>query len=86
MLQLTSAVNLIFVSFFILLLSGCPLETLLKPGNHGRRRPSSRQPSLSPGPYFDHHRTRNVTAFEGVTAYLVCRVRRLGNNTVRQTI
>lgn len=60
----------------------CPLETLLKPSDGGRRRPSSRQHSLSPGPYFDHHRTRNVTAFEGVTAYLVCRVRRLGNNTV----
>lgn len=34
------------------------------------------------GPYFDLHRTRNVTALAGVTTNLVCRVRRLGNHTV----
>ena len=67
-------------------LSGCPLETLLKPNDSGgRRRQSSRQRLPSPGPYFDLHRTRNVTAFKGVTAFLVCRVRRLGNNTVRSS-
>ena len=63
--------------------SGCPLETLLKPSGGGRRRPSSRKQSLAAGPFFDTHRTRNVTAFRGVTTYLVCRVRGLGNNTVR---
>ena len=34
------------------------------------------------GPFFDVHRTRNVTALKGVTTNLVCRVRRLGNHTV----
>lgn len=36
------------------------------------------------GPYFDLLKTRNVTALKGVTAYLICRVRRLGNHTVRK--
>ena len=34
------------------------------------------------GPFFDLHRTKNVTALKGVTTNLVCRVRRLGNHTV----
>ena len=34
------------------------------------------------GPFFDVHRTKNVTALKGVTTNLVCRVRRLGNHTV----
>lgn len=34
------------------------------------------------GPFFDLHRTRNVTALKGVTTNLICRVRRLGNHTV----
>ena len=34
------------------------------------------------GPYFDVRRSKNVTALKGVTANLVCRVRRLGNHTV----
>ena len=34
------------------------------------------------GPFFDVHRTKNVTALMGVTTNLVCRVRRLGNHTV----
>ena len=36
----------------------------------------------SHGPYFDVRRTKNVTALKGVTSNLVCRVRRLGNETV----
>ena len=34
------------------------------------------------GPFFDLHRTKNVTALKGVTTNLICRVRRLGNHTV----
>jgi len=34
------------------------------------------------GPFFDVHRTKNVTALKGVTTNLVCRVRRLGNHTI----
>ena len=36
------------------------------------------------GPFFDLHRTKNVTALKGVTTNLICRVRRLGNSTVRK--
>ena len=38
------------------------------------------------GPFFDVHRTKNVTALKGVTTNLICRVRRLGNSTVRKKI
>jgi len=34
------------------------------------------------GPFFDLHRTKNVTALKGVTTNLICRVRRLGNHTI----
>ena len=36
-----------------------------------------------PGPYFDMEGRSNVTALLGKTAFLYCRVRRLGNKTVR---
>eukprot|EP00094_Tigriopus_californicus_P012890 TCALIF_12463-PA protein Name:"Protein of unknown function" AED:0.44 eAED:0.44 QI:0/0/0/0.25/1/1/4/0/184 len=39
-------------------------------------------PTPDTGPYFDLHRTVNVTALKGVTTHLVCRVKRLGNHTV----
>lgn len=35
------------------------------------------------GPYFDNTASKNVTALVGHTAYLNCRVRNLGNRTVR---
>lgn len=34
------------------------------------------------GPYFDKNASKNVTALLGKTAYLVCRVKNLGNRTV----
>ena len=34
------------------------------------------------GPFFDIRVTRNVTALAGKTTHLVCRVKRLRNNTV----
>jgi hypothetical protein len=39
--------------------------------------------ALNRGPYFDVSATKNVTALVGNTAYLNCRVRNLGNKTVR---
>ncbi len=41
------------------------------------------QSALNRGPYFDISASRNVTALVGSTAYLNCRVRNLGNKTVR---
>lgn len=35
------------------------------------------------GPFFDKTASKNVTALVGKTAYLNCRVRNLGNRTVR---
>ncbi|KAI5711370.1 hypothetical protein M8J76_005759 [Diaphorina citri] len=35
------------------------------------------------GPYFDTTASKNVTALVGKTAYLNCRVRNVGNRTVR---
>lgn len=35
------------------------------------------------GPYFDKVASKNVTALLGKTAYLNCRVKNLGNKTVR---
>ena len=71
-------------------LPGCPLETLIR---HKQPPAPLEDPSLifSPpyptpptGPYFDPRRTANVTALRGVTTHLVCRVKRLGNHTVRK--
>lgn len=39
--------------------------------------------TLNRGPYFDVSATKNVTALVGNTAYLNCRVRNLGNKTVK---
>lgn len=39
---------------------------------------------LDRGPYFDIEASKNVTALVGSTAYLNCRVRNLGNKTVRR--
>ena len=39
---------------------------------------------FSQEPYFDLERTQNVTALSGVDTRLVCRVRRIGNYTVRR--
>lgn len=41
------------------------------------------QNPLDRGPYFDVVVSKNVTALVGSTAYLNCRVRNLGNKTVR---
>lgn len=35
------------------------------------------------GPYFDKSASTNVTALVGKTAYLNCRIRNVGNKTVR---
>ncbi len=70
---------------FLLFFPGCPLETLIRQVNPP---PLDAAELLSPfptpasGPYFDLHRTVNVTALKGVTTHLVCRVKRLGNYTV----
>jgi hypothetical protein len=41
------------------------------------------QSALNRGPYFDISASKNVTALIGSTAYLNCRVKNLGNKTVR---
>lgn len=41
------------------------------------------QNPLDRGPYFDTSASKNVTALVGTTTYLNCRVRNLGNKTVR---
>jgi hypothetical protein len=40
--------------------------------------------SLNRGPYFEVTAAKNVTAIAGQSAYLNCRVRNLGNRTVRE--
>lgn len=42
--------------------------------------------ALNRGPYFDISASKNVTALVGNTAYLNCRVRNLGNKTVRNEL
>ena len=64
---------------------GCPLETLLRQALPPQDELYSQFPSQKngqSGPFFDIHRTVNVTALRGVTSHLVCRVRKLGNYTV----
>jgi hypothetical protein len=39
--------------------------------------------SLNRGPYFEVTTSKNITAIAGQSAYLSCRVRNLGNRTVR---
>lgn len=39
--------------------------------------------SLNRGPYFEVTTTKNITAIAGQSAYLNCRVRNLGNRTVK---
>ncbi|KAI5722695.1 hypothetical protein M8J76_012198 [Diaphorina citri] len=34
------------------------------------------------GPYIDRQASKNVTALLGKTAYLICKVRNLGNKTI----
>lgn len=41
------------------------------------------RPTPRTGPYFDLAASKNVTALLGKTAYLNCRVKNLGNKTVR---
>ena len=64
---------------------GCPLETLIRQVKPLRDADEifSPYPTPATGPYFDLHRTVNVTALKGVTTHLVCRVKRLGNHTVK---
>ena len=70
--------------------AGCPLETLIRqvrplPGVGDTPHDLIFKPPFptpETGPYFDLHRTVNVTALKGVTTHLVCRVKRLGNHTV----
>lgn len=42
--------------------------------------------SLNRGPYFEVTAAKNVTAIAGQSAYLNCRVRNLGNRTVRKVL
>lgn len=65
--------------------SSLPLENLI--GKQVKPLPDpdpifNPYPTPDTGPYFDLHRTVNVTALKGVTTHLVCRVKRLGNHTV----
>ena len=41
---------------------------------------------LDRGPYFDTSATRNVTSLVGKTAHLNCRIKNLGNKTVRMPL
>jgi len=56
------------------------LETLVNPVDFDLGDLEENYPES--GPFFDLHRTRNVTALKGVTTNLICRVRRLGNHTI----
>lgn len=44
------------------------------------------RPTPRTGPYFDLLASKNVTALLGKTAYLNCRVKNLGNKTVRELL
>lgn len=52
--------------------------------NHGDELEQKQNP-LDRGPYFDVVASKNITALVGSTAYLNCRVRNLGDKTVRDT-
>lgn len=60
------------------------LKTLVNPIDFDLSEDHYLHPENYPeaGPFFDLHRTKNVTALKGVTTNLICRVRRLGNHTV----
>ena len=60
------------------------LKTLVNPIDFDLTEDHYLHPENYPesGPFFDLHRTKNVTALKGVTTNLICRVRRLGNHTV----
>jgi len=60
------------------------LKTLVNPIDFDLSEEFLKNPDNYPknGPFFDLHRTKNVTALKGVTTNLICRVRRLGNHTI----
>jgi len=60
------------------------LKTLVNPIEFDLSEEHYLHPESYPesGPFFDLHRTKNVTALKGVSTNLICRVRRLGNHTV----
>ena len=64
------------------------LKTLVNPIEFDLSEEHYLHPESYPesGPFFDLHRTKNVTALKGVSTNLICRVRRLGNHTVSHLI
>lgn len=56
-------------------------------GKNGNAHQNSLDDSSTPsGPYFDIANSKNVTALEGKTTYLNCRVKNLGNRTVSKQL
>nr|KAF7394346.1 hypothetical protein H0235_016941 [Vespula pensylvanica] len=54
--------------------------------NRARQQILDNSSGLKPDPSFDYSQNTNVTALIGKTAYLICRVRNLGDKTKRITL